>query len=126
MQFTAVALLALAGLASASPAPAVDKRDVYDPKVTYPHAGTVWRLGERHNVTWNTNEAPVHISSGSAIYLRKGSSTLTKKPLAEGFDLRKGHQAITVPKDITPGTDYRIVLFGDSGNFGSKFTIKKN
>lgn len=103
MQFTAAVLLALAGLASA--VPALDPRDVYDPKVTYPHAGTVWRTGEHHNVTWRTSDAPVHISSGSAIYLRKGASTLIKKPLAQGFDLRKGHQAVTVPKDLTPGND---------------------
>lgn len=31
---------------------AVLKRDVFDPPITYPTAGTVWRVGETHNVTW--------------------------------------------------------------------------
>lgn len=29
-------------------------------------------------------------------------------PLAQGFDLRSGSQAVTVP-DVTPGDDYSIV-----------------
>jgi len=27
-------------------------RDVYTPPVLYPHNGTVWKVGQRHNVTW--------------------------------------------------------------------------
>lgn len=29
-----------------------EKRDVFVPPVLYPHAGTVWDKGQRHNVTW--------------------------------------------------------------------------
>lgn len=28
------------------------KRDVFVPPITYPKAGTVWKVGEKHNVTW--------------------------------------------------------------------------
>lgn len=27
-------------------------RDVFVPPITYPHEGTVWASGQRHNVTW--------------------------------------------------------------------------
>ena len=33
-------------------ASAAQKRDVYSPRVLYPHTGTVWYSGQRHNVTW--------------------------------------------------------------------------
>ena len=56
MKFNTVATLflgALAQLASTGAAPLTEgKRDVYAPAVLYPHAGTVWHSGERHNVTW--------------------------------------------------------------------------
>ena len=32
--------------------PVNEKRDVYVPPVLYPHSGTVWYKGQRHNVTW--------------------------------------------------------------------------
>ena len=28
------------------------KRDVFVPPILYPKAGTVWKVGQRHNVTW--------------------------------------------------------------------------
>ena len=59
--------LALGAAASAAAAP-VAPRDVYVPKVLYPHTGTVWYSGQRHNVTWC---APPH----SFLYL---TSTLTR------------------------------------------------
>ena len=31
---------------------AVVPRDVINPPITYPTAGTQWNVGERHNVTW--------------------------------------------------------------------------
>ena len=36
----------------ATAAPAVEARDVYVPHITYPHQGTVWHSGQKHNVTW--------------------------------------------------------------------------
>lgn len=30
-------------------------------------------------------------------------------PLATGFDILEGHQAVTVPVNIKPGTEYAIV-----------------
>ncbi|KZP01954.1 hypothetical protein FIBSPDRAFT_880668, partial [Athelia psychrophila] len=58
MQFTTTSLFALffalfSALSLTSAAPlSLDKRDVYAPPVTYPHTGTVWKVGAKHNVTW--------------------------------------------------------------------------
>ena len=37
---------------TASAAPVVEQRDVYTPRVTYPHQGTVWYRGQTHNIKW--------------------------------------------------------------------------
>ena len=53
MKFTTISSLLLAAVTAVVAAPlAEEKRDVYDPKVLYPHAGTVWYSGQTHNVTW--------------------------------------------------------------------------
>lgn len=53
MQFLSIVSALLAAAATASAAPfAPQARDVWAPKITYPHAGTVWKSGQRHNVTW--------------------------------------------------------------------------
>ena len=59
MKFTtllsALALGAFSQLATAAPAPApvaVEARDVWDPTMTYPTAGTVWESGKTYTVRW--------------------------------------------------------------------------
>ncbi|KZV84423.1 hypothetical protein EXIGLDRAFT_753845 [Exidia glandulosa HHB12029] len=99
------------------------RRDIWSPHIIYPHEGTVWQLGARHNVTWDTSDAPANISNAALIFLRKGNTTFSNDTLASGFDLRAGRTEITVPSDFAPGTDYRVVLFGDSGNWSPQFTI---
>ncbi|KAF7967345.1 hypothetical protein HWV62_34681 [Athelia sp. TMB] len=129
MQFSMTALFSLffalfSSLSLVSAAPLVlDTRDVYSPPVTYPHSGTVWKVGERHNVTWNTSNPPKQITDKTGqIYLHHGDSWFPTA-LASGFDILEGHHEITVPK-VPAGSDYQIVLFGDSGNDSEKFTIK--
>ncbi|KAI0062229.1 hypothetical protein BV25DRAFT_660585 [Artomyces pyxidatus] len=113
----------LFSLAAASPLAVLQKRDVYVPPVLYPHAGTVWKVGEQHNVTWNNTSPPAEITNPKGqIYLRKGDSTLMNMTLASKFNLADGRTEVTVP-DLTPGSDYRIVLFGDSGNWSPEFEI---
>ncbi|PSR70951.1 hypothetical protein PHLCEN_2v13173 [Hermanssonia centrifuga] len=64
-------LVALAAVVSA--VPVLFLRDVFVPPVTYPHAGTVWKIGQRHNVTWDTAGAPVNITNKiGRIVLAKG------------------------------------------------------
>ncbi|EIW51862.1 uncharacterized protein TRAVEDRAFT_32323 [Trametes versicolor FP-101664 SS1] len=100
----------------------LEKRDVFVPPVLYPHAGTVWTKGQRHNVTWDTSSAPVNITNKvGTILLRKGDLA-TPLVLASGFDILLGRIEVTVPW-VIPDSDYSVVLFGDSGNFSPEFTI---
>ncbi|GJE98815.1 hypothetical protein PsYK624_150520 [Phanerochaete sordida] len=110
-------LLASAGLSAAAP---VESRDVYAPKVLYPHAGTVWYSGQRHNVTWDNSDPPKSISNRAFIVMRQDVFFIPVV-LAHDFDLRAGRVEVTVP-DVVTG-NFSIVLFGDSGNWGETFTI---
>ncbi|KAH9928456.1 uncharacterized protein BXZ73DRAFT_102299 [Epithele typhae] len=113
----------LAALGS-SAIPAVEKRDIWSPPVTYPHTGTVWTSGQRHNVTWNTANPPANVSNGATILLRL---TGTPMPviLAQNFDLHAGRVEVTVPW-VQTRNDYEVVLLGDSGNVSPAFTINEN
>ncbi|KAF8735202.1 hypothetical protein AX14_002556 [Amanita brunnescens Koide BX004] len=104
-------------------APVVN-RDVYVPPVIYPNYGTVWKAGSTHNVTWDTSDPPLQITNKlGRIVLSKHGLLLLDTPLAIGFNILHGRQEVTIPADAEPGTDYAIVLFGDSGNYGETFTI---
>ncbi|ESK95823.1 hypothetical protein Moror_12435 [Moniliophthora roreri MCA 2997] len=101
------------------------KRDVFVPPVLYPHAETVWRVGDLHNVTWDTSNPPAQITNqNGSIVLAKNGRLLLNNPgyLAKGFPILNGRQEIQVP-NVEPGDDYTIVVFGDSGNHGERFTI---
>ncbi|KAL1939163.1 hypothetical protein VTO73DRAFT_10204 [Trametes versicolor] len=140
----ALALVLLASwvqLALGAPTASLEKRDVFVPPVLYPHAGTVWTKGQRHNVTWDTSSAPVNITNKiGTILLRKGDLA-TPLVLASGFDILLGRIEVTVPW-VIPDSDYSVVralllplslvfvwsltsrtVFGDSGNFSPEFTI---
>ncbi|KAI0335807.1 hypothetical protein GY45DRAFT_1228101, partial [Cubamyces sp. BRFM 1775] len=98
-------------------------RDVFVPPVTYPHAGTVWKVGQHHNVTWDTSNAPAQITNKvGKVVLAKGGILDNEHPLAKDFDILLGHIEVKVP-NVEPGHDYTIVLFGDSGNDSAEFTI---
>ncbi|KAL0950398.1 hypothetical protein HGRIS_010356 [Hohenbuehelia grisea] len=99
-------------------------RGVYVPPLTSPTLGTVWTVGETHTVTWDTSKPPSQITNRSGkIMLRKGEKTLDLT-LASGFNITAGSAEVTVP-DVTAGDDYMLVLFGNSGNFSPKFSIKE-
>ncbi|MBO1419655.1 GPI anchored serine-threonine rich family protein [Streptomyces sp. FH025] len=131
----ALAAVAVTGLLTTAAAPAtgsavaahcadrVDRRDVYVPRILSPRAGEVWRSGERVEVTWDVSDPPRQITNRTgSVLLRVGERTLDCPVLAEDFDILRGHVEVTVP-NVPPGDDYRIVLFGDSGNFSEPFTI---
>ncbi|MFE5770311.1 hypothetical protein ACFQ7O_18325 [Streptomyces sp. NPDC056485] len=112
-----------AASAQAARAGAGAARDVYVPPVTYPRRGTVWYTGRKYSVRWDASHPPARISNRSGrIMLRHAGRTLDPA-LAEGFDIRAGRAEVTVP-DVPPGR-YRIVLFGDSGNFSPEFVITR-
>ncbi|KAF9471776.1 hypothetical protein BDN70DRAFT_887738 [Pholiota conissans] len=96
--------------------------DVFAPPVTSPNAGTVWTVGSTQEVTWDTSNAPVHITNGlGQIMLAKGGE-ITPVILASKFDILQGSISVVVPW-VQNGTNYEIILFGDSGNISKDFTI---
>jgi hypothetical protein len=38
-------------------------RDVWVPKIQYPTEGTVWRVGETHNVKWALDQKPASVTN---------------------------------------------------------------
>ncbi|KAJ3013212.1 hypothetical protein NUW54_g1651 [Trametes sanguinea] len=64
--------------------------------------------GQRHNVTWDTSNAPVNITNKQGtILLRKGDST-TPVILETGFDILLGRIEVTV-RWVISDTDYSVV-----------------
>ncbi|KAI0771433.1 hypothetical protein BC629DRAFT_1531853 [Irpex lacteus] len=92
----------LTALVSASP---IDlKRDVFVPPITYPKAGTVWKVGEKHNVTWSLDDVPAQITNQQGeIVLAQGAYD----PLAQGFDITLA--ASSYSSNVTTGDDYALV-----------------
>ncbi|TDL13785.1 hypothetical protein BD410DRAFT_797508 [Rickenella mellea] len=108
----------------------IETRDVFIPPILYPHAGTVWFVGQFHNVTWDTSNRPAQITNSiGMIVLAKGGIIVSgvgglNHPLASNFSILDGRHEVHVP-NVKPGKDYAVVLFGDSGNISPDFTIKK-
>ncbi|CAL1705785.1 unnamed protein product [Somion occarium] len=100
----------------------LEKRDVYVPPVLYPHTGTVWKSGQRHNVTWDISNPPVNITNRIGFILLRSGKFSTPVVLAHGFDILLGRIEVTVPLVLTR-SDFSVVLFGDSGNFSPQFQI---
>ncbi|KAG0704221.1 hypothetical protein DFH29DRAFT_912355 [Suillus ampliporus] len=114
-----ITLLALFTLTLSAPM----RRDVFVPPVLYPNSDTVWTVGQHHNVTWETNNAPENITNGiGKVYLATNYIIDLDHPLATGFDILDGRVVIQVPS-VPTGQNYSVVLFGDSGNYSPEFTI---
>jgi hypothetical protein len=124
MKVSVVLFALLSTLAAAAPID-IASRDVFVPPILYPKAGTVWKVGQHHNVTWSVKDAPTQITNAvGQVFLRQNGLTQLDSPLAEGFNILDGRVEIKVP-NVKPGKDYQLVLFGDSGNFSPSFTITK-
>ncbi|KAH7926746.1 hypothetical protein BV22DRAFT_1032613 [Leucogyrophana mollusca] len=120
--FVFLTFLTFFSLVSASPI-SVTQRDVWTPAVITPTTGTTWTAGKTYTVTWDTSSPPAQITNPNGqIYLRQGDATQSS-PIAQGFALSAGEANVTVPANVTAGDDWRVVLFGDSGNWSNVFTI---
>ncbi|RUP50187.1 hypothetical protein BC936DRAFT_140040 [Jimgerdemannia flammicorona] len=99
---------------------------VYAPKIILPNSDSVWTVGHKELVQWNSTGIPKGTPGMIMIgYLNPGDiNEHLNWTVAKGFDLYESHQSIVVPKDLNPGDNYIIVLFGDSGNASPTFTIK--
>ncbi|TFY81437.1 hypothetical protein EWM64_g2576 [Hericium alpestre] len=110
----------LFALGSAAP---LQARDVYVPPITYPHAGTVWKIGNHHNVTWDVSNPPQNITNSIGFIELVTNGRITGPTLASNFSILLGRIEVQVP-DVKPGP-YQLVLFGDSGNDSPIFHITK-
>ncbi|KAF9221483.1 hypothetical protein BS17DRAFT_843533 [Gyrodon lividus] len=143
MQF----ILLLTSLISFVSAVPLVLRDVVDPPITSPTAGSVWHVGDRQTVTWSTAGLPsnptnpngmlvlgYNYNNSENLMLGKPTLKITEadrpdmlmyqldSPLATNLDYAAGQAEITVP-NVPTRSDYIVVLFGDSGNASPEFTI---
>jgi len=102
--------------------PVIESRDVYVPPILYPHAGTVWKVKNHHNVTWDISNPPKQITNGIGLIMLRKGGLATPLILADNFNILLGRIEVEVPW-VIPGDDYQLVLLGDSGNFSPDFTI---
>ncbi|KAI0761426.1 hypothetical protein BC629DRAFT_1294664, partial [Irpex lacteus] len=125
MKFTSFVTGLFASAVAVSAAPVeLPTRDVWAPKVLYPHAGTasVWTSGQRHNVTWDLSSKPAQITNNNGFILLRTGNIETPVVVGHGFRLTDGRVEITVP-DVVTRDDFGLVLFGDSGNWSDQFKI---
>ncbi|KAF9783353.1 hypothetical protein BJ322DRAFT_982791, partial [Thelephora terrestris] len=102
----------------------LDTRDVWVPKILDPTATTVWQVGGTFIVEWALDQEPASVTNPvGTVYLSKAGILDIDNPLAEGFQLTDGSVPVTVPEDTVPGSDYSVVLVGDSGNSSPTFVI---
>jgi len=97
--------------------------DVWVPTITSPVKGTKWVIGTEVNVTWSTAGEPTNVSNGGRIVLAQNQREIMN--ISDPFDLAAadGCKTVTVP-NVTPGHNYQVVLFGDSGDISQSFTIE--
>ncbi|KAJ7021583.1 hypothetical protein C8F04DRAFT_1273439 [Mycena alexandri] len=121
--FMSLCIFLLFSVATILAAP-LDSRTVFAPPITSPTAQTVWKVGAVETVT-NATGIPAGVTG--KIMLGFLSSTSEGEhlsaTLASGFNLTDQKVDVTVPS-VAPGTQYIIVLFGDSGNLSPTFTIQ--
>ncbi|PBK91979.1 hypothetical protein ARMGADRAFT_1013727 [Armillaria gallica] len=110
--------------AGASASSAAVRRDIFNPPILSPSTGTTWTVNTTQTVSWDTSNPPDLITGRnfSSIRLTKGGRQLPVV-LADKFDILLGKINVKVPW-VTEGDDYTIILFGDSGNWSKRFSIK--
>ncbi|KAF4593547.1 hypothetical protein EYR40_008334 [Pleurotus pulmonarius] len=123
MKFSFALVAAIASVANAAVVNvARAAQDVFVPHIESPKLGDVFVVGDSLTVTWDTTNAPEHITNtAGAVMLRQGEVTYPFF-LARGFSILDGSVTFTVP-DVIPSDQYQFVLFGDSGNFSPPFSI---
>ncbi|KIK44355.1 hypothetical protein CY34DRAFT_66699, partial [Suillus luteus UH-Slu-Lm8-n1] len=97
------------------------------PPITSPTAGTLWHVGEKQLVTWNTDNLPANMTNPVGMLVlgydyNNSENLMLNSPLATNINYTLGQVLITVP-NVETREDYIVVLFGDSGNASPMFTI---
>lgn len=97
-------------------------KDVWAPAILSPNKTSEWTVGSSQEVIWDLSDRPAQITNpNGTIYLIVNNLIDFSHELTSGFLLTEGAVEITVPQ--VPAGEYAIVLFGDSGNWSSNFTI---
>ncbi|KAF8625730.1 hypothetical protein AX15_005221 [Amanita polypyramis BW_CC] len=101
---------------------------VFNPTITSPAPGDMWKMGKTYNATWNISNIPPEKQNATGLillgYEEDNSENLDiEHPLANNFPLKTGSVPITMPFNIQSRPNYIIVLFGDSGNTSPQFSI---
>jgi len=116
-------LVAAAAAVSLASAVVATQKVVYAPHIMSPTAGTIWNAGQDYNITWDTSDAPVHITNTlGEVLFRVDDVTWDNTTLAKGFNITDGSVKVTAPT-VPTGIHYSIVLLGDSGNWSPNFII---
>ncbi|KAF8158541.1 hypothetical protein B0H34DRAFT_656283 [Crassisporium funariophilum] len=119
---TLLTILAFFSFVSGAPVQ-LAARDVFVPPVISPNNKSTWKIGSTQTVKWDVTHPPKQITNtGVQIILVKAGKLDMEHPLAVGKNVMEGSLSVTVPK-VAPGSDYQVLVFGDSGNTGEFFTI---
>ncbi|KAH9977576.1 hypothetical protein BJV74DRAFT_860283 [Russula compacta] len=130
----ALFVFALSGVSAApvqqSPVQFLSKRDVWAPRVITPNDDTVWKVGSTVTATWDISSRPAEVTNPIGTLLlghinadgSGGENLDVDHPLAQNFTLAAGQVSFPVPS-VSPGSNYIVVLIGDSGNASDEFTI---
>jgi len=118
-----VAFLLVASIVQATPVAIRSQKDVYVPAIFQPTSGAQWKVGSSQFVTWDVSSPPEHITNKKGrIVLSRNGTLLLDYVLGKDFDILCGNVTVKVPQ-VEPGSDYQVVLFGDSGNYSPSFNI---
>ncbi|KXN91422.1 hypothetical protein AN958_00684 [Leucoagaricus sp. SymC.cos] len=122
-----VVLLVAVSQVGAGPIQRRKNLDVWRPTILQPTADSVWTAGAQKLVSWNTDNAPASISNQGHVVLKtipNNTDTVSQwRHLAGPFNLTIGQINVTVPNDVITG-EYKIILFGDSGNESPAFKVE--
>jgi hypothetical protein len=73
--------------------------------VTSPNGGEIWKIGETHNITWQSSG----LNTVSIYYFSQSDNTGRQYQIANSVSASTGLQSWTIPSSITPGL-YKISI----------------
>ncbi|KAH9898516.1 hypothetical protein C8Q73DRAFT_788691 [Cubamyces lactineus] len=98
-------------------------RDSVSPPITYPTAGTVWKVGQTETIIWDVaalNGVQPSNPQGNillGVLYANGTERLEyKTPLASGFPILGGNVSLTVPS-VTTGENYIVCCASNAAPF---------
>lgn len=102
-----------------TPTPVTPTSPTVTPSITVlsPNGGEVWETGKGYDIRWS-NKNPL-INSAADIQLYKGGSSVLVIDTKLGNNLSENVYRWTIPSNLIPSNDYKIVIFGGGTNMDS-------